>query len=190
MVCTGNVCRSPLAELLLSARLGALEGVSASSAGTDAVDGEKMTAQASEIAIRLGAPERGVAEHRARRLESWMLREAELVLALTRDHRGAIVRLEPSATRRTFTLREFAHVADSIRTPDPSDPARHERLQTGVATAASLRGVVPPLHRPEDADVIDPYRRTDAVYERSAAQLAPAVESTARFLIRAAGDPA
>ena len=194
IVCTGNVCRSPMAAQLLRGRLGMLEGVEITTAGTQALVGEPMTAQAAAIAHRLGASETDVSEHRARQLDPWMLREVDLVLALARIHRRDILDLEPSTTRRTFTLREFAHISrseDSIRHGGADDAnGSDERLRSGIARAAAFRGVVPPFVRAEDADVVDPYRRSDAVYEESAAQIVSAVDEVSRFLRATVGVPA
>lgn len=194
IVCTGNVCRSPMAVQLLRARLGGLDGFEVTSAGTDALIGERMTAQAAAISRRLGASEADVSKHRARRLEPRMLREADLVLALARDHRRDILDLEPSTTRRTFTLREFAHISRSEDAVVPETTGGlggvDDRLRSGIARAAAFRGVVPPFARAGDADVVDPYRRSDAVYEESAAQLAPAIDELSRFLRGAVEVPA
>lgn len=194
IVCTGNVCRSPMAAQLLRGRLGVLDGVEIMTAGTGALVGERMTAQAAAIARRLGASEADVSEHRARQLEPWMLREVDLVLALARSHRREILELEPSTTRRTFTLRELAHISrceGGIRNGGAGDnDGCDERLRSGIARAAAFRGVVPPFVRVEDADVVDPYRRSDAVYEESAAQIASAVDEVGWFLRGTVGVPA
>ena len=193
IVCTGNVCRSPMAAQLLRGRLGMLEGVEIMSAGTEALVGEPMTAQAAAIARRLGASVADVSEHRARQLEPWMLREVDLVLALARSHRREILDLEPSTTRRTFTVREFAHISRSesgIVHGGAGTDGSDERLRSGIARAAAFRGVVPPFARVEDADVVDPYRRSDAVYEESAAQIESAVDEVGRFLRGTVGVPA
>jgi protein-tyrosine phosphatase len=167
-----------------------IDGVEAASAGTAAEDAQRMAEQSAAIALRFGASAEDVTRHRARRLEPPMIHEADLVLALTRDHRQQILALVPGATRRTFTVREFAHVSASMPAVDAVAPGVEERLRSRVASAAAFRGVVPSLRRVEDADVIDPYRRSDAVYEASAAQLVPAVDAVSRFILKAAGGPA
>lgn len=166
-----------------------IDGVEAASAGTAAVDAERMAEQSRAIALRFGASAKDVTAHRARPLEPSMVHEADLVLALTRDHRHEILALVPAATRRTFTIREFAHVSASMPAVEAVGPGVEERLRSRVASAAAFRGVVPSLRRVEDADVIDPYRRSDAVYEASAAQLVPAVDAVSRFILRTAGGP-
>ena len=142
VVCTGNICRSPMAEHLLRAGLppGTAE---VTSAGTHGLVGEGMQAHALDV-LR----ERGVdgSAFRARRLEAHHVEGADLVLTATREHRAAVVTLAPTAVRRTFTLRELDRllsVAD-LTAPDL------------VAAAAAQRGLVRP-DKPGDDDITDPY---------------------------------
>ena len=190
-VCSGNICRSPLAEQLLRAGLADLDGVTVSSAGTIAMVGSGMPAEAQALAVRFGVPD--AADHVGRQLDEQAIRDADLVLGLAREHRRSVVELVPAATRRTFTLREFAHLAASVTEADLEDaqsPFNDEtlssRLREAVVAAASLRGVVEPFDSPDDADVIDPYLQPAAVYDESAAQIVPAIRSTIALLARAA----
>lgn len=185
MVCTGNVCRSPLAEALLAQVLGDLP-VELASAGTGALVGEQMTEPTQRIAAELGVAD--PAAHRAKQITEAHVRGADLVLALTREHRRQVVELVPSATRHTFTLRQLARLADLVTADDIEetqsvDPAA--RMRRAVEAAAQLRGMSPPIDHPEDDDVIDPYRRSEEVYRESADQLVPAVNAVAGLLRRA-----
>jgi protein-tyrosine phosphatase len=190
-VCSGNICRSPLAEQLLRAGLTGVDGITVHSAGTIAMVGDGMPPEAQALSARFGA--RDAAAHVARQLDEQLIRDADLVLGLSREHRRAVVELVPAATRRAFTLREFAHLAASVTDVDLDDAAspfsdgtRASRLRDAVVAAGALRGVVHPFDSPDDADVVDPYRRSTAVYEASAAQLVPAVQAAAALLARAA----
>jgi len=180
-VCTGNVCRSPLAEYLLRKGLQQWNVVDVASAGTGALLDHSMTAQTIAIAHAHGAasPE----GHRARLLEVEHLRAADLVIALTRAHRSEIVATLPRGSRHTFTLRELARLLSVVQASDFEVIAKLPlsdtvgRFAKLVEMAASLRGyALPPEHELDD-DVIDPYRRSDAVYQQSAAQLVPAVDT-------------
>ena len=190
-VCSGNICRSPLAEQLLRAGLAGIDGVTVGSAGTIAMVGAGMPAEARALAVRYGSTD--AESHQGRQLDEQAIRDADLVLGLAREHRRAVVELVPAATRRTFTLREFAHLAASVTDIDLSDAQSplsdgtvSSRLRDAIVAAASLRGLVEPFNSPDDADVVDPYRQSVAVYEQSAAQLVPAVQSTVALLVRAA----
>jgi protein-tyrosine-phosphatase len=117
LVCTGNICRSPLAEALLRAALKerGVEGVDVSSAGTGAWDG----APASEGAYLVGL-ERGLdlSGHRARLLTREVVEQADLILTMARHHRARVQEL--GGEGRVHVLGEYAG-----RSPDEgevSDP--------------------------------------------------------------------
>ncbi|MFA4841512.1 MAG: hypothetical protein WC580_07375, partial [Agrococcus sp.] len=118
IVCTGNICRSPLAVQLLRARLAPAfpehdtSVVEVTSAGTVAIDGHQMEPAAIREAARLGAA--GAREHRARRLLPEQIERADLVIAMAREHRDAVVGPIPRARRRTFTLIELTRTLESV----------------------------------------------------------------------------
>lgn len=187
-VCTGNICRSPLAALVLANELREFPQVTVSSAGTHALVDQPMTDEMRAVAERLGLA--GGSAHRARQLTRAMIAEADLILGLSREHRRSVVELDPRVLRRTFTLREFARLsaaldtdltADSGRLRADGDPADAPAL---AAAAAARRGLMPAPHRAEDDDVIDPYGRSAAIYDRCADQLVPAARITADVLRR------
>jgi protein-tyrosine phosphatase len=189
-VCTGNICRSPLAEHLLRDGLNDYSVIDVASAGTSALVGESMTAEIIAIAHEHGlpAPER----HRARDVTIEQLRGADLVIALTRAHRSEIVAMLPRGSRHTFTLRELARLLDAVRSSDLHAVAALPlgdvagRLRELVEVAAAFRGHVTPPESELDDDVVDPYRRGDDIYRLTAAQLVPAVVSIVSGFERAA----
>lgn len=177
-VCTGNVCRSPMAERLLRSGLAARCGeqaavVDVSSAGTGALVGEAMTDPTRDLVTRHGGDAAG---HRARMLAERMVADADLVLPLTRRHRSAVVTVHPRATRWTFTLREAARLAGAVDPAELPEGPLEERLRALVPALAAKRGLVP-VADPAVDDVVDPYRRGDEVYAAMAASLVPAVEA-------------
>lgn len=185
VVCTGNVCRSPAVERLLATGLGAAyrgkrqrgalaPAIEVSSAGTAAMVGAAMTPETAAIVAALGHDADGF---QARQLTSSLVQRADLVLALTRDHRSAVVELHPAAVRRTFTLRELARLVALV---EPSElpgagATTADRLRALVPLAAVRRGLVPAL--PADDDVPDPYGRGEAAYRKTFTLLVPAVET-------------
>jgi protein-tyrosine phosphatase len=189
-VCTGNICRSPLAEQVLRARLSEVPRVSVASAGVYSLAGSPMTPQAAALSNEFGGL--GADHHIARDLTPAIVDSAGLILAMSRDHRRSIVEMRPRAARTTFTLREFARLSAGITDDElvevaalPVD-AVPERLSELVRAVTARRGLVERPLDPTDDDIVDPYRRSDAVYRESADQLVPAAEIAARVLRHAA----
>ncbi len=191
-VCTGNICRSPLAEVVLRDRLRDLE-VRVQSAGTQGLDSAPMTAEAQKLAAGLGVDPDVADAHRSRWLYESDLQTPDLVLALTREHRRRILDMAPSRMRRTFTVREFAHLASALSDEEIMDAAsaggddQAARLKAAIAAVADLRGRIPALSDQGEYDVVDPYRRSWATYERSAQEMLPGMEQVERVLKVAAG---
>jgi protein-tyrosine phosphatase len=181
-VCTGNICRSAIAEQVFRARYGS-DAVAFASAGTGALAGARMPEQAVDISHHLGGDP---SVHSAQQLTQDFLRAADLVIALSREHRSAIVRTLPRANRYTFTLREFARVLESYAN---DSGARALDRRPGVLLADTLRSAIPILAAqrayaavpslPEDDDVIDPYRRSQETYDLSGSQIADAIDRIA-----------
>jgi len=107
MVCTGNICRSPLAESLMRAEFGrrGVDSIEVSSAGTGAWEG----APASEGAYLVGL-EHGIdlSEHRARLLTSEVVKRADLIFTMARHQRARVEDLGGSG--RVYVLGEYAGI--------------------------------------------------------------------------------
>lgn len=124
----------------------------------------------------------------ARQLTEKILGDADIVLTMTSEHRGEVLRLDASLLKRTFTIREFARMLDALEerdalahhagdTADSSNSARWLELP---ARAASVRHLVLAAD-PADNDVIDPYRRSEKYYREMEEDLAPAIISILRY---------
>lgn len=186
-VCTGNICRSPLAAALLRTRLAPLD-VNVASAGTRGLRESPMTEETFALATSLGVSTDDIAAHRSRFLLESYLVSPDIIFAMTREHRRDVVELAPSRMRSTFTIREFARLADSLTdhqlrsAADAGGTDPSSRVRALSAAVASQRGLVLPPADPTDDDVIDPYGRSWQTYELSASQIEPAVNSTVRAL--------
>jgi len=158
-VCTGNICRSPMAEHLMRRMLDdawpdSAAGFVVESAGTWGHAGSPMEPHALSTLARHGID--GDA-FRARELTAEHVVAADLVLAASREHRAASVVLYPRAAARTFTLREFARLTSAVDPASLSGDDPVERARSLVRTAAGRRGLVPP-DAPADDDLTDPYQ--------------------------------
>jgi protein-tyrosine phosphatase len=196
-VCSGNICRSPLAEQVFRARTDliarerlevadASTAVTFTSAGVWARDGDTMTEQAADLSIHYGGRP---SDHRAKRLTRDLVDSADLVLGLTREHRKEIVQLQPRASRMSFTLNEFARLFENLRADSGAVDELQQLsesnhfLQEVVASVASRRGLAPPADAALD-DIVDPYNRSRATYERAAAAIVAAMDSIYESLER------
>jgi len=115
-VCTGNICRSPMAEFLLRSQLPAECSWRVESAGTSAAPGMPASAGAIEVMAEM---EIDIRAHRSRPLTEALVREAEVIVAMTRDHRDTILDHFPIAARRIFLLGSFAPVSGEREISDP-----------------------------------------------------------------------
>ena len=198
-VCTGNICRSPVAERLLQAGLDQVVpgGFQVASAGTRALVGEPMQPISADIVRTFGGNPEGFA---ARQLTPKILRGVDLVLTMTSGHRGEVLQLDASLLKRTFTIREFARMLDVLAqraaaaadggptavasSADAADDdarlAANAALWRGLpARAAGVRHLSLPADSAEN-DIVDPYRRAPEVYREMEDQLAPAIVSILR----------
>lgn len=186
-VCTGNVCRSPVAEQLIAQALQDVD-VNVSSAGVSALVGRGAPEPARRFASAYGID---VSGHVAQQVNRDGVRRSDLILGMARDHRRHLVEMMPSAMRRTFTLREFARLAEA------AEPHLRETLgaanvgtaedgmRAAVDLAASLRGTIPPPDDVADFDVVDPYGQSDEVYRRSFSEIDPAAQKVSEYLLTA-----
>lgn len=172
IVCEGNICRSPAAEVLLRVGLGEDAGIEVASAGLGARVGEPVDEPVRRRLLARGLP----ADGRARQLTPDLVRGADVVLTMTAAHRAAVVSRVPAAVRRTFVLREFAALARLAGPLDEPDPIR--RLARLVESAGRLRAQRGPAHD----DVPDPYRRGEEAHARALVLLTEAVDDLVTVL--------
>jgi protein-tyrosine phosphatase len=180
-VCTGNVCRSPFAEIL-ARHLFAAHGLPAevSSAGTNPPVGAPLHRDMRRALAGWGLDGGPAEVCRARLLEVGMVASADLVLGATVEHRAAIVRTAPKGLRHTFALREFARLVVGLD-PDllPTDPAQRGRAL--VAAARAQRGARPVA--PGEDDIADPIGRPAAAHLEAAGSIADALVAITAALV-------
>jgi protein-tyrosine phosphatase len=135
-VCTGNVCRSPIAEGMLREALAARLGADAplvSSAGTSGWEGSPAMSES----VQAGA-ERGVdiSSHVARELTPKMLQQADLVVGLAVEHRDAVAARDAAIAERAFTLKELVRLLEGL---PPVSADASDSLPDRVAQADRAR---------------------------------------------------
>lgn len=172
-VCTGNICRSPAAERLLAHALGPT--VTVTSAGSHAMVGQPLSPPMDTLVSAVGAEPEDFA---ARQLDPGVLLGADLVLAMTRSHRSAVVELAPATVRRCFTLREYARLLGQLTPAELPAGSPAERARASLRPAAARRRLTA-LNRD---DIGDPYRRGDLAYQTAFDEIRSAVEQIAAVL--------
>ena len=130
LICSGNTCRSPMAEGMAKQQLAEargiavdeleLAGLEVASAGIFAGEGMPASDQAVAVMRSQGID---ISNHRSRTLTREMVREADLILCMTESHRRAVLELLPDAGEKTFRLDPAGDVEDPIG----SDVASYQR---------------------------------------------------------------
>lgn len=167
-VCTGNICRSPLAEQMLRLRLDGDPRFEIASAGLQAVVGASMDPDAAQLQYYGGdsLPPRG------EQLVGGHAEAADLILTMTRAQRDELLRRFPKAMHRTFTLAEFVILLRH------QNSASHDPRAI-IAEAALSRGAV---LLTDDDDVPDPIDASSEVHAAVAAQIIGLVDVVAARL--------
>lgn len=125
MVCTGNTCRSPMAECLmkkhLASRLGCKvdqlteRGVNVLSAGVAASGGSSASRESIEV---MALEDLDLSLHESQPVTELLVRSADLILTMTQSHRNALVSYWPEAAARTFVISDGQEdVSDPIGGP-------------------------------------------------------------------------
>lgn len=174
-ICTGNIHRSPTAQYLLAHAFRAEPGIAVVSAGTGPALGEPM---GDTLADFLRGEGIDASDFRARFLTAGDVRDADLVLGMTRAHRGQAVSLWPGALRRSFTLKEFARVA--ARVPAGELAAAGEDSAARLAALADLAARRRAPASAEDDDIVDPQGQGDFIKQRVFVEIVEAVETIVR----------
>jgi protein-tyrosine-phosphatase len=151
VVCTGNICRSPIAEGILRDELHRRLGEDAPeviSAGVSGWDGSPATPEAVEAAAERGSD---ISGHVARRLVRRDIDRADLILCMAGEHRDEVGRAVPRASGKTFTLKELVRLLETRPPGSAGDLSWTERVEAAHQLRQSgFRG------NPNDEDVADP----------------------------------
>lgn len=172
-VCTGNVCRSPMAEYFLrheAERRGL--AIDVRSTGTHAWNGRAATVDGRKVMATFGVP---IDDHRTMELDDRLVDWADLLICMAREHSREVERTFPHASSKTYTLKGFLELLPALPT--------YEDTGSWLDAAAGMRDVADRLSG-ADADVDDPFGEREAAYRRVATEIKGLVERLAEGLER------
>ncbi len=114
-VCTGNTCRSSMAEGILKFLLkeNNIENINVSSAGLSAFEGQRANEKAIDVLINKGID---IKTHRSRQLTEEIIKTSDLILTMTDSHKKLITNTLPEYSHKIYTLREYALKVNSEST--------------------------------------------------------------------------
>lgn len=120
VVCTANVCRSPMAAALLQHALAAqaepLRSIEVISAGVAARDGDPVSANSVAALKKVGLD---IAQHRSRALTADLVRNALAVIGMTESHRASLAYAINPVPRNVYLFREFMPAPHGQEIGDP-----------------------------------------------------------------------
>jgi RpiB/LacA/LacB family sugar-phosphate isomerase len=148
-ICTGNICRSPMAEGLFRRAAAGHGDYRVFSAGLGAVDGQPPSPYSVDAMNELGID---ISKQRSRMLTNQLVEQADYIFGMTHSHVDTLQLLYPNAAEKTFLLREFDDTLD-VYEKDISDPIGgsfsvyrfcRDQIAQGVDTALSFIQNGPP----------------------------------------------
>ncbi len=138
-LCTGNVCRSPMAEGLFRHAIKGRGEFRVLSAGLGAIDGQPPTHHSVTAMRELGL---NISAQRSNALTAEMVRSADYIFGMTHSHVDTVLLLYPSAVEKTFLLREFddtlepyeKDISDPIGSPYDVYVECRDQIEQGIVT--------------------------------------------------------
>lgn len=171
-VCTGNICRSPMGELLLPHYLSD-STITADSAGTRGLIDHPIDPSSAKLMTQAGIDS---SAFRSKRITPQLANESDLILCFETHQRQEIATIAPLAARKTFLLADFANMcAYCAKEGYIEGSTREEKLESVIDNASMIRPMLPaPLN------IEDPHHRDFSVFQKAYDQIRQALTIIAK----------
>ncbi|KFI66193.1 protein-tyrosine-phosphatase [Bifidobacterium cuniculi] len=173
-VCTGNICRSPMGELMFPLFFHD-DSIVTDSAGTQGLDGAPIDPSSNRLMAAAGID---ASKFRSKRLTPHLADSSDLILCFTAHQQRKIAALAPRAARRTFTLKDFANLCAFCADHGliQGDTVL-ERANSVIAQASMVRP-----HVPHTSDISDPYRKDFPAFRTAYEEIGQSIAIIAQSL--------
>ena len=166
-VCTGNICRSPMAELMLPRYMPELES---DSAGTRGLDSHAIARGSERLMTMHGIPS---SMFRSKRITPQIAHDSDLILCFEHSQRREISVIAPTAARKTFLINDFANMCAYCKTHGYIEgETREDRIESVIDNAGLIRPMIPDTNNVED-----PNGKDFAVYEAAYNEICDALQT-------------
>lgn len=176
-ICTGNTCRSPMAEGLLR-KLARERGIDLEvrSAGVSAIPGTSISRHAAAILGDEGVSDVKASSQVNKELVAW----ADLILTLTGGHKRHVLQYFPQAVSKTHTLKEYVEDGEAIGKDLQELDSLYAQTELEISLggnpdAADLERIIEIRQRIPSFDISDPFGGTRDDYEIAAAEIRTAL---------------
>lgn len=173
-VCTGNICRSPMGELMFPLFFHS-DAIETDSAGVNGLIGHHIDPSSNKLMEIDGID---ASAFRSKRITPQLVLSSDLVLCFTDAQRGNIVALAPRARSRTYTVSDFANLCRYCTENGLiSGDTIEDRVDSVIADASMVRPMLP-----APQDIQDPYHKEFEMFQDAHDQMGHAFADIARAL--------
>lgn len=141
-VCTGNTCRSPMAEALLRKALGEKTEIKVGSAGVGAMPGQPASHETIDIVQSRKASLSGF---RSRQVDESLLLQSDLIIAMTNSHASMVKQFFPECADAVCLLCDFVDKDEGLAgadVPDPIGMGKRAYEEVAAVIELALPGII------------------------------------------------